>query len=172
MSRIGQFDEFHLPTIKQVALDKIKVHVAKELSLDMTFVSQHAAVSVVMNEMARSLTFHLQSCVLGKSGGRVDVDRKWPADWWQAVRERWAPKWWLKRHPVKHASVAIHEQIWRVCPHYPIKTEDRDRALHIQYLEEGTIPSWYTDVVQKVRAQIMEDIRSGRISPYDLEERR
>lgn len=24
-----------------------------------------------------------------------------PSNWWQAFRERWLPKWWLKRHPVR-----------------------------------------------------------------------
>lgn len=24
-----------------------------------------------------------------------------PADWWQAVKERWAPVWWKKRWPVR-----------------------------------------------------------------------
>jgi hypothetical protein len=26
---------------------------------------------------------------------------EWPHDWWQAVRQRWLPAWWLAKHPVK-----------------------------------------------------------------------
>lgn len=30
-----------------------------------------------------------------------------PADWWQAVRERWCPAWWLARHPVRYRVETI-----------------------------------------------------------------
>jgi len=30
---------------------------------------------------------------------------EYPRDWWQAFRERWFPRWWLKRYPVKHTYV-------------------------------------------------------------------
>lgn len=29
---------------------------------------------------------------------------KYPSNWWQAVRERWAPTWWLKRYPVVYTT--------------------------------------------------------------------
>ena len=32
----------------------------------------------------------------------VDVHQRWPATWWDAVKERWAPAIWLERHPVRY----------------------------------------------------------------------
>ena len=36
--------------------------------------------------------------------GRMIVDKhvQWPATWWDAVKERWAPAFWLERHPVRY----------------------------------------------------------------------
>ena len=31
----------------------------------------------------------------------------WPRGWLQAVRERWLPAWWLRRHPVEYESHCI-----------------------------------------------------------------
>ena len=57
-----------------------------------------------------------------------------PADWWQAVRERWAPAWWLRRHPVITREVsatrsarAEAKRYRAVCPH--VATEGRARHL-------------------------------------------
>lgn len=39
-----------------------------------------------------------------------DMVHKYPADWKQAVKERFFPKWLKKRYPVKYAFVwAIHK---------------------------------------------------------------
>ena len=35
---------------------------------------------------------------------------EYPEDWWQAIKERWFPKWLLRRYPVKYAQVwAYHK---------------------------------------------------------------
>ncbi len=46
------------------------------------------------------------------AGERVQEIR-YPADWWQALRERWFPGFWLKRFPVRY-----HE--WHVDLLYPM----------------------------------------------------
>ena len=38
----------------------------------------------------------------------------WPADWWQAVRARWCPRWWLAKHPVR-----LHRKTFQVHVAYP-----------------------------------------------------
>jgi hypothetical protein len=35
----------------------------------------------------------------------------YPADWWQAFRVRWFPKWWLRRWPPKYREIDCH---WKV----------------------------------------------------------
>lgn len=39
------------------------------------------------------------------------VECKWPKDWWQAFRERWFWKWWLKRWPVKYKHRILEARV-------------------------------------------------------------
>lgn len=49
---------------------------------------------------------------------RVSVHERWPADWFQAFKERWFPRWLLARFPVRYSGVDVDRQIYRaVCPH-------------------------------------------------------
>ena len=50
----------------------------------------------------------------------------WPASWWQHVKQRWAPRWALRRWPVVMTTRAV--QVYKsVCPHigaaYPRDTK-------------------------------------------------
>lgn len=54
------------------------------------------------------------------------------ADWWEAFRDRWFPRWWLGHWPVKFTTVEtlVKTTTTKVCPH--INTgKDRD---HIRFL--------------------------------------
>jgi len=42
------------------------------------------------------------------------IDIKHPKDWWQAFKERWFPKWLLRRYPVQY-----HEEHYDVRAFYP-----------------------------------------------------
>lgn len=60
------------------------------------------------------------------------------ADWWQSFRARWAPRWWLKRHPVKQREIVVNQnydqvlKIFNVCPH--LKQKVYDQQAHVQFL--------------------------------------
>ena len=71
----------------------------------------------------------------------------WPRDWWQAVRQRWCPRWWLARHPV-----LLHRKFFQVHVAYPefrppeplkgkaflwkVQEQDWDEGLHPPKEEE------------------------------------
>ena len=51
------------------------------------------------------VNWHAGRLLMGLDAYIASDDRKhalceWPRDWWQAVRARWCPRWWLARHPV------------------------------------------------------------------------
>lgn len=85
---------------------------------------------------ADQLLVQLSAYLLGVEGEIIEQYVEAPADWWQAVRERWAPGWWLKRYPVKtRVLVDIHAQRYeKVCPHATVHPEGPE---HIQWLAEG-----------------------------------
>lgn len=56
------------------------------------------------SELDRRLIRQIRLSVFGKSHPEKEVV-KFPADWRQAVKERFAPKWFLKKHPVRYTTV-------------------------------------------------------------------
>lgn len=134
--------------VQTVMAELVKVAAERRMSM-IPFVRNHLKVSTRIDEDAQELVCLLTSIVLGKHEGRidydapaVDVEEKYPEDWWQAFRERWLPRWWLKRYPVVYQTisvhrpkVSIHEQKIRVCPHLDIMV--RDNQSHYQFLAQG-----------------------------------
>jgi len=55
---------------------------------------------VLRNLIAEPMVAQLFATLYGrKSPHSVTISH--PEDWWQAVRLRWFPRWWLERHPVR-----------------------------------------------------------------------
>ena len=69
----------------------------------------------------------LDAYILGMPKERLQ--RRWPADWWQALRERWFPKWWLRRYPVRYEEIDV-QLFERVCPHVNVP----DHGSHFLFL--------------------------------------
>lgn len=67
------------------------------------------------------------------NGGRVKAETQWPADWWQAFKDRWFPAWALKLWPVEYEYFIVDEPCYNVCPHMEAPP-DYDRAKHVQFL--------------------------------------
>jgi hypothetical protein len=42
--------------------------------------------------------------------------QRWPADWREAVKERWAPAWALKRWPVRYNTLSLGEVVDKQIP--------------------------------------------------------
>lgn len=56
------------------------------------------------SELDRGLIRQIRLSVFGKSHPEKEVV-KFPADWRQALKERFAPKWFLKNHPVRYTTI-------------------------------------------------------------------
>jgi hypothetical protein len=159
----------HLSAIKKIFLDKVSHHVAFEIAPDAPFIANNW--EVVVEQVARRLVFHLKAAALGKNIENVDIEEKWPQDWWQAFRERWFPAWWLNRWPVKYKRISVHKAIYRICPHLNMATDKNSMGLHLQWLEDETMPAWfdrYHNIAKTVRKQIGEALDQGRLSPHEL----
>ena len=75
------------------------------------------------------LQMHQYIAALGNES--IHIERAYPGNWWQAVRQRWCPAWWLQRYPVQMARISIHELRYRaVCPHLPTD----QRGTHLRWL--------------------------------------
>lgn len=64
-----------------------------------------------------------------------------PADWWQHLRQRWCPRWWLRRRPVRTRRVQTELVVQRVCPHHMPRQHQDWMQVHIPWLRLGPEPS-------------------------------
>lgn len=88
----------------------------------------------IFEQAGDALAIDLSTYIMGMEGERIVINKRWPCDWWQALRERWFPKWWLRRRPVQYEEIDIDEQKFAaVCPHIAI---DTPLSEHIVWMAE------------------------------------
>lgn len=128
---------------QQVILEKLRIDIEQTLSMQgLHFARNHAEMSAYVDNAARALVVRLTTYLIaGPEEERVDVEEKWPTDWWQAFRERWFPHWWLRRWPVRYRTLSVHRRFkTRVCPHVNILNKQD----HLGWLlGQGPEPSSY-----------------------------
>lgn len=101
-------------------------------------------VRVHADFMAETLITSLKLSLLGRKvreESKVEVVDTVPADWWQALRARWFPAWWLARWPVQTREIyaTVAHQRYHVCPHVAIPKQDR----HLYFLAHDGGPRWW-----------------------------
>lgn len=57
---------------------------------------------------------------------------RYPRDWWQAFRERWFPRWWLRRWPVAYTVVDVDAIYPDLEKHMPREWQAGQRFLMIR----------------------------------------
>ena len=55
--------------------------------------------------MSDSLCLMIKQKIWGKQLKKISV--RYPCDWWQAVKERFAPKWFKRRWPVEYSLTKV-----------------------------------------------------------------
>lgn len=72
---------------------------------------------------------------------QLKASHKWPRDWWEAVKERWAPAWFKERWPVQYNSVEydIDEPQYAICP-YPREEKGQCLRWMSRVMDQGYAP--------------------------------
>lgn len=125
-----------IPAIRQYFFEKVPIVAAQMIPMrDFRFCRNHLEVIAAIDPMTRSLVVHLETFILaGPEAVIVDIEEQWPQDWWEAVKDRWAPHWFLRRWPVKWKRISVHKNVkTRMCPHLNVKTQ----GPHVQFLQHG-----------------------------------
>jgi hypothetical protein len=145
---------------KHVA-DFIPVHAARIIPTEDAERMPSEQLKVELDLAVRGLRVDMEAYIAAMPGEWIRLHRQWPADWWQAFRERWAPRWWLARHPVRYEELHVDEQKYGpICPHLP----SDDRSLHLEWLtKDQTEPSDPADRVTLYR------IPEGHMDAYGEE---
>lgn len=101
MTHIDPFAPFDVrDRMKYLTLEKLKYH--GELYLSNEFVE---GIRVSIEALDQRLAYFAEGFVLKMvrevwASPAAEHVVEFPADWWQAFRQRWLPAWWLRRHPV------------------------------------------------------------------------
>ena len=136
------------PSVVQLETIRLAAQMAvsgRFLAAGLRGLADTAHIEVVANHTASSLARQImvrcdvRECRSPEQDyGRTVV--RVPADWWQAVRERWAPKKWLVRHPVKMRDIETKKTVIRVCPHLPIPASTQ--GTHVSFLTTPEMPPY------------------------------
>ena len=62
-------------------------------------------IDVQQEALYENILTRVKQAVWGRETQRQEC--KWPADWWQAFKERWFPAWVLKRWPVQYTEYVL-----------------------------------------------------------------
>jgi hypothetical protein len=100
----------------------------------------NAEISKYMDYMTDGLIFRFRSYLAGAKHESTHVEQtiKVPLSWWDHVKERFAPKWFLKRWPTQYRTIEVKRvvTITNICPHIEVPHDDRR---HFEVLFAGKL---------------------------------
>lgn len=90
--------------------------------------------------LADRWAFRLRSRIWCEQYREIVIEH--PADWWQAVRERFAPSWWLRRFPVRKVEHRITPAI--IYPNLAVSMPHESHVLDLRHDSRATPadPEW------------------------------
>jgi hypothetical protein len=94
---------------------------------------------IVEDHARRQMVIQMRHTIYGKPHPEVHVIR-FPSDWWQAVKERFAPAWFRDRWPVKFTSVmaSLEELYPNIRPELP----DHGPVFRFRVHKREEFPVW------------------------------
>lgn len=89
----------------EVQLERIKLTFAQKMSNELLGAMVEVK-SIADDFLKNQLTFVIQGYLWGESGKPQTI--RYPATWWDAVKERWFPEWLVARYPVTYREYEIN----------------------------------------------------------------
>lgn len=150
---------------EKVALELIKKSIQFRVSQSFLEGVQYNEIRNISSKIVDSLIYELRYNIFGIKR-KIKKEIKRPTDWWNAVKERFFPKWLLKKFPVKYETIPVDVEVTKVCPHLNIETEYQD---HIAWIASGHEheSDWRYD--KSVPMYLKETIRLLEAGAYFLE---
>ena len=113
---------YPFPDAHSITLEKIRVQIVREMrEADLAGLCEGMTVEEYARYEAGTIVQMFRSYVLGM--GTEKVGCEWPATWWQHLKQRWFPRWALRRWPVRLAKreFTVYK---KVCPHLGVPARD------------------------------------------------
>lgn len=99
---------------EELILEKLKISFREciyEDPVDISSYTDHMTGEFII-EMAKVLS--------GVVEHTISCHEKWPVTWWDAIKDRWFPKWLKNRWNINYKAIDIEQNIYKaICPHLP-----------------------------------------------------
>lgn len=95
---------FQAPLIQSTTLDVIHFYAREVITEEATRYFMKPEVDIV-RDIAGRMIFTLKGCLLGEDAKKEICE--YPANWQEAFKERWFPRWALRRWPVKREKFIV-----------------------------------------------------------------
>jgi hypothetical protein len=90
-------------TIKTIALERISFYSQCEICREL-IADKRLNIHIFDGYIDR-IILRLEAEILGKTTKEISVS--YPADWWEAVKERFAPLWIKRKYPIKYKTIKL-----------------------------------------------------------------
>ena len=97
-------DTQYVRSLTEVYLQRFLIAQMAEVSPKLILDSPKLAI--LEDVVSRTVKIGIKGYLWGKTIEEYELE--YPLDWWQAVRKRWLPAWWLRRWPVRQETRTIH----------------------------------------------------------------
>ena len=96
-------DQWDCETIKTIALERISFYSQHEISK--ALLEDKRLNIYVLDGYIDSMIIRLEAEILGKT--TKEISASYPANWWEAAKERFAPLWIKRKYPIKHKTIKL-----------------------------------------------------------------
>lgn len=96
--------------VNELILENVKIACSMSLgAYSLNMMRLHSAV----DEVSKNISYHLNTFVLGEKTKTESVTNRfrYPATWFQHLKYSYAPKWLLKKYPVKWKHESIRTEV-------------------------------------------------------------
>ena len=128
MSDLHRYSDMRImETMREVMLTRRTFF--EELEFGREFIERLRVEGSHLSQLADKCIVRFFCSLFGETLDQIEV--QYPADWWQAFRERWLPAWWLRRWPVQYTTHTLKAEAV-----YP-KVSDQPAAHHVILSVDG-----------------------------------
>jgi hypothetical protein len=122
--------------VSRVELEAMKIGLQQRLSVELL----GAGVETSYDALTQSVIFALRGFVWAEKESVRHQEAKYPRDWWQALKERWFPKWLLDKYPVDYHVITI--DVKAIYPTFKQAIPSYESRLIIQRYDDFSSNYW------------------------------
>jgi hypothetical protein len=87
---------------REIVLQRVQLYATNVVP---TAILRHLKAEAHLSHVADEMIIRLSAQILGETVPEVDVT--FPVTWWDAVKDRWFPRWSLRWFPVEYRRVTV-----------------------------------------------------------------